>query len=50
MPKKKEEVKVADATPEPVKVHIPHVTETFGYGELNILRDKVNEIISHLNK
>lgn len=38
-----------NCTDTPTKVAISEITESFGNGELNLLKDKINEIIKRIN-
>ncbi len=33
----------------PLKLTLPEITETFGSGEVSILRDKLNGVIKYIN-
>lgn len=58
MPKAKKIVKVAEVNTETITVNpvvdvvIPRITplaQEFGNGDMNVLRDKINEIVKHLS-
>lgn len=43
-------VEAPSTAPEPVEVKIAAFSGEFGRADINLLRDKVNEIIDYLNK